>query len=243
MHLMYSAALTKPTAAQLDRLVHVVYGKPHVSRDLTNFTDGSVPTRGSGRFTFLQPTASVAPVLDDFLSSKYSISEAVKSMQGIMMHPERVDQRENHISLFKPSHRLAFMSHQQHGILLPFASSTADFTEPNRYDLNVVFLFFADELSQALCILRQAIGVSWTAPCFRRLGYGCCFSNWASLRRQLYGSLWLSILLHQVASTRVCSTHAAISYPYLCNSTNRLRFIWLPLKQQSVVILENSCQV
>src|ERR1700722_19432313 len=80
-------------------------------------------------------------------------------------------------------------------------------------------------------------------PGFRRLGYGCCFSNWASLRRQLYGSLWLSILLHQVASTRVCSTHAAISYPYLCNSTNRLRFIWLPLKQQSVVILENSCQV
>ncbi|KAF5348674.1 hypothetical protein D9758_006826 [Tetrapyrgos nigripes] len=125
-HLMYSAFLTRPGAAYLQKAIDKIY---ETEGDIS--FRASFPTRGSGNIHTLQTLMGVKQPLEMFQTS-FSFVKGLKRMRNFLSIPEVMDQHDHLFSKLIPTHRAAFKRFHETGVLAPFSLSTDHFTHPNR---------------------------------------------------------------------------------------------------------------
>ncbi|KAJ3878463.1 hypothetical protein F5051DRAFT_230379 [Lentinula edodes] len=131
VHLMYSAALSAPSAAYLQRCLDDVYGSQYDGHTGDFSFRTCLSTRGEGKICSLQTVAGVRSPLEMFMST-YNLAVALKNRWKVLAAPENVDTWDRFLSRLRPNHRMAFKRFRETGILAPFAVDTSKFTHPNR---------------------------------------------------------------------------------------------------------------
>ncbi|GAW04483.1 hypothetical protein LENED_006279 [Lentinula edodes] len=131
VHLMYSAALSAPSAAYLQRCLDDVYGSQYDGHTGDFSFRTCLSTRGEGKICSLQTVAGVRSPLEMFMST-YNLAVALKNRWKVLAAPENVDTWDRFLSRLRPNHRMAFKRFRETGVLAPFAVDTSRFTHPNR---------------------------------------------------------------------------------------------------------------
>lgn len=129
---MYSAALSAPSAAYLQRCLDDVYGSQYDGHTGDFSFRTCLSTRGEGKICSLQTVAGVRSPLEMFMST-YNLAVALKNRWKVLAAPENVDTWDRFLSRLRPNHRMAFKRFRETGVLAPFAVDTSRFTHPNRY--------------------------------------------------------------------------------------------------------------
>ncbi|KAJ3758767.1 hypothetical protein EV360DRAFT_94465 [Lentinula raphanica] len=152
IHLMYSAVLSAPCAAFLQRSLDDIYRSTQSDGDngidISSFRVG-LNTRGRGKIYSFQTIAGIKPPLEVFTSTTYSLNTALQDRSRILGAPENVDSWDRFLSRLRPSHRMAFQCFRETGVLAPFSVDTNRFTHPNRlmFSSQGQWLFRADILN------------------------------------------------------------------------------------------------
>ncbi|KAJ3820809.1 hypothetical protein F5880DRAFT_908199 [Lentinula raphanica] len=152
IHLMYSAVLSAPCAAFLQRSLDDIYRSTQSDGengiDFSSFRVG-LNTRGRGKIYSFQTIAGVKPPLEVFTSTTYSLNTALQDRARILGALENVDSWDRFLSRLRPSHRMAFQRFRETGVLAPFSVDTNRFTHPNRlmFSSQGQWLFRADILN------------------------------------------------------------------------------------------------
>ncbi|KAJ3801075.1 hypothetical protein GGU11DRAFT_286187 [Lentinula aff. detonsa] len=131
IHFMYSAVLSAPSAAYLQRCLDDIYGQVDGCNSDFSFR-ASLNTRGKGRIYSFQTIAGVKQPLETFTSTTYSLATALQNRWEILDASENVDSWDRFLSRLRPSHRMAYQRFRETGVLTPFSVDTSRFMHPNR---------------------------------------------------------------------------------------------------------------
>ncbi|KAL4268876.1 MUB1/samB family protein [Pleurotus pulmonarius] len=146
VHLMYSSFLSREIADHLQHsLMDILDNNDVFSRPMFELN-----IEGNGRLNSVShPT--VISFLDTLVTVVYSRSAAAQSRDGVMMAPSRIDYLDRHLSLLRPPHRLSFLRNRKTGILAPFGTDVAHFTEPNKLMFSPDGVWLAADSADPIC--------------------------------------------------------------------------------------------
>ncbi|KAI0338702.1 hypothetical protein BDW22DRAFT_1432230 [Trametopsis cervina] len=169
LHLQYSAALTYKQATYLSSRLIVLFSDVDVSTCLKE-----IPLRGGGTLYLLM--RDVQDIID-MLKSRYPLSRAISNMHAITLAPSREDYIDRYLLALKGPHRVGEMRMRETGVLLPFGSSTAHFTEPNRLLFNERGQWLCPDSASQLSgwDARAAIATGEKHQCTPEDVYGCLY--------------------------------------------------------------------